>query len=210
MLKFGFEKEFFIFNEDNNLVTVPDFLRSYADDSGLLVEARGEPSTNITQAVFNLKAKVFDLEHLTRTKNFCLSDFPIQKVSRELRIQARRQFSKGTIEYQNFYGFQHHRNNRSEHYAGLHFSITNESEFSYTTRGSDGVESRAKFTYNKNFDWPRIFIALDNIYKSTIRATKRNPGFYELKSNGRVEYRSLPSDVNLENLIYNLREILNV
>jgi hypothetical protein len=52
-----------------------------------------------------------------------------------------------------------------------------------------------------NFDWMRWFLLFDKAFKEEIKNSYRNPGFYELKSDGRIEYRSLPNNINMDKLI---------
>ena len=53
----------------------------------------------------------------------------------------------------------------------------------------------------QNFDWVKLFTHLDDCFSKEIEESGRNPGFYEVKFDGRVEYRSLPSNINLKKVI---------
>ena len=205
-MKMGLEKEFFVVRDGKAQSLASEGLKNFHipyDECGWLAEARGEPFGNIVDAVFSLKAAVYKIQKnvnkvngelkITEANLYSLSDEPVMKVDRSTKLQCARSFSKGVIKYQNLYGHQCHRNSLSEATAGVHISFT--CEQSYHVRDSEYIK------YNANFDWPQIFIKLDKAFADEIKAAKRRPGFYELKENGRVEYRSLPSNVNLDKVI---------
>jgi hypothetical protein len=201
MLCWGFEKEFFLLNAQNEPQVIDANLRYLGyDDCGWLVEARSKPFSSIVEAVFSLKADIHRIEKkLAQKDGLVLSDQPLCKIDKKTRIKAHRQYSKPPIKYQNFYGYQFHRNAALEATAGLHVSVTQKS----SVYNKDGTSTE----YYKNFDWPFIFLAIDKEFKEEIKAAKRNPGFYEMKSDGRVEYRSLPANVDLDKLISVLSDI---
>lgn len=62
----------------------------------------------------------------------------------------------------------------------------------------------AEFSYPGFVDHAMLVGRLDSAFKAEIRAARRNPGFYERKGDGRIEYRSLPNNVDLEKV----REVL--
>jgi hypothetical protein len=209
MFKIGLEKEFFCLNEENEVCLVPANLPK--DDCGWLVEARGDPFKDIIEAIFSLKASCYRIEQamadynarLRHPENSILhiSDAPLMRVYRETRIEAQRRNEKGRIKYNNLYGHKSHRHTLAEATAGLHIHFSNEKKY-YS--GPDKSER----TYNANFDWPFIFTTLDREFADEIKAAKRHPGFYEIKQDGRVEYRSLPSNANLDKLIDVLNKVL--
>lgn len=213
-MRVGLEKEFFVVTENDVPVALVDDVKLPADECGWLAEARGEPHASIVQAVFSLKASIWEIEQALKRINAArvakattehpaqilkLCDTPIMRISREVRTAAGRVYQKPLIRYQNLHGHTSHRNTPAEAVAGVHISFTEEGRYT-TTNG----ETR---TYNKNFDWPRIFVELDKAFRDEIAAARRRPGFYELKHDGRVEYRSLPANVDLEKIIEVLRAI---
>ena len=209
-MRVGLEKEFFVVDEAGNpQVMVEDLQVLPYDECGWLAEARGKPYNNIVEAVYSLNATIFVIERQLANVNekrlinglggLKLSDAPVMKVDRKLKIKAARKFAKGIIAYQNLYGHDHHKNAQTEQMAGVHISFTEE--------GSYTVDHR-EYKYCKNFDWPQIFLALDREFKEEIAQSKRRPGFYELKPDGRVEYRSLPANVDLNKLIQVVSKII--
>jgi hypothetical protein len=200
MLKIGLEKEFFLVNaqELTSPLCITPEMNLPSDESGLQVEARGKPHTDITEAVFSLKADIHRIEKKL-PQGHIIVDVPIMTVSRSQRLLARTLYSKGTLKYANIYGHTDNRQKLSEITAGIHVSFTNQK--TYINKDDDVI------TYNQMFDYIKIFTALDKHYKKEIRAAKRNPGFYELKYDGRIEYRSLPANIDLDELIVVLKKI---
>lgn len=189
MITIGLEQEFFLCNGDQ-LVVVPQFIPH--DECGWLVEARSRPFDSLVEAVYSLQASVHDIkQQLSCTA--VLSPEPVMKVSKEVRVEASRKYSKGLTRYQNLYGHIRHRFAGNEAGAGIHITFAN--ILSYM----DNKHHQHKAGIN--FDWPRLFRLLDVEFAQEIKDTKRRPGFYELKHDGKVEYRSLPSNVPYDKLI---------
>lgn len=194
----GLEREFLVANvgEANRFIVVPDGLP--ADECGLLAEARGQPFHSVEEAVFSLQADSYRLAKLFEAKGLVLVDLPIGKIDRNTRIEAARKYAKGLVRYANLYGYKAHRNNMAEQTAGIHISFTDP----VTVTGRD-----CNTTVNGLFDWASIFVGLDKAFADEIKAAKRNPGFYELKHDRRIEYRSLPNNVNFNKLIEVLKKL---
>jgi len=199
-MKFGLEKEFFLLDAESNPQLVPKDLSS--DECGWLVEARGKPSSDPIESVFSLKASIYqeqqrlDKYNQKNDKSLQLSDQPVMKISRQLRTNAQRSYTKGLISYQNLYGHETHRNSIQD---GVHITFSKAAAMT--------CDCRKYHEYYTNFDWPRIFKVLDQNFAEEIKASKRNPGFYELKNLGLIEYRSLPANVDLDKVIQVLQEI---
>lgn len=204
-LTYGLEKEFFIKDAEENIVIVPASLPM--DSSGLLVEARGKPNTNIYQAVYSLEGEMKELVDKVRVLKLTPHFTDYEVISRPLRAKVNRQFEKGRTTFQNLYGHEYHRNPAGTHTAGVHISFT----LPTTVSASVVVEGRthtARVEVFKTWDWARLFIGLDKAFKEEIKAAKRNPGFYELKADGRIEYRSLPVTVDMEKVINTVKKLV--
>ena len=187
----GFEKEFFV-TKEKEVVVVPN--RIPHDDCGWLAEARSKPSGDVVEGVFSLKADEFRLRMLAIEEGLQLVATPFMKVPKEVRLAARREFSKGLTEYQNLYGHTSHGLPLAMADAGIHVSFT----FSRTKYY--GKKNR-KFEYNPVWDYPRLFGLLDRRFAMEIKLAKRRPGFYEIKPDGRIEYRSLPNTLHFTQLV---------
>lgn len=226
-MKFGFELEFFCQKvdptwdgtltegmTDSPLVPclVPPGLPY--DECGWLVEVRSEPHSDIRKAIALLNAEVELVTGQAKEKGIRLLRKPLFEIPRELKVQAARQHTKGLIKYQNIYGHETHRCPTRLQTASLHISLTNEREktFRKSTFTVDGkyirtTEVTEAFRYQGFVDHAKIFVGLDNAFAKEIRAAQRNPGFYERKDDGRIEYRSLPNDVDLEKVRTVLSEL---
>lgn len=176
-----------------------------ADSCGYLFEARGEPNRKVEQAIYSVLAEQFRIEAMLRKANtgnnsfLIASKVPYAPVSRRTISECLRNYTKGLVEFQNLYGFTEHRNRGRMRVAGLHISFTKPAEVV--------LHDKTTRIINQLFDYSSIFIALDKAFKKEIRETKRNPGFYEIKSDLRIEYRSLPNNVDLEKL-YDVLSVL--
>jgi len=189
-MKFGFEKEFFVM-KGREVVLCPNGVP--ADECGWLAEARGEPRDDIAEAYFSLEADIYRLEQRAEKASVDLKEVPLMKVSRKTRLAAARQHHKGRITYQNIYGHERHKFNMSEAAAGLHISFT---DAMHVRTEHDGTQ-----VVNQLFDFVQIFRALDKAFATEILLAKRKPGFYEIKNDLRIEYRSLPNNVDLDKVI---------
>ena len=191
----GLEKEFFLVNSEGKPEIIPSNIPM--DESGILAEARGQPFNNATEAVYSLMADIerlkdtVDLFNNINHSKFYLVDLPYMKVDRVTRIELSRRFTKPITKYQNLYGWTSHQNTINEHCAGIHISFTEQQTIT--------LEAKT-ITYNVLFDFPTIFRKLDSYFASTIKEAKRRQGFYEVKTDGRVEYRSLPANTPLQQI----------
>lgn len=193
--KIGLEKEFFLVH-DGRPMLIPDGMPK--DDCNLLVEARGNPYNDVVEAVYSLMADIERVELLNRKFapiGSCarLTDAPFMPIDRSLALKALRQSGKGPIRYQNLYGYEDHFNPRNTMTAGIHISFT----YPHVYSTKEGLNN----SVNQLFDFPQLFRYLDNMFAVEIKAARRRPGFYEIKNDNRVEYRSLPANVDLKKLI---------
>lgn len=210
-MKIGFELEAFcLASKDlgpdkggNALVPclVPDGLP--LDECGWLVEVRSEPHSDVTKAIFLLQAETRTVEAQAKAKRVSLSYVPLLEIPRDLKVKAARRHGKGLLTFRNLYGHETHRTRFAT--ASLHVSFTEERTFRY---GAGTPIVNHTFTYPGFIDHARIIVSLDKAFAKEIAAAKRNPGFYEVKGDGRIEYRSLPNNVCLDKLERELRRIL--
>jgi hypothetical protein len=206
-MKYGLEKELFIL-KNNVIQMVPKNSELPFDESGVLIEARGKPSDNIIEAVYNLKAEEYRITKIANNLEFITSDIPIMQVTRDFKREVRRNYTKGLISFQNMYNYKDNRHSQNEITAAVHISFTNpKSRIVNLYIGKDSAPISEKIIWNEYFDFIKYVKALDKAFKEEIKQSKRNPGFYEVKPDGRVEYRSLPSNVNLNKIIEVIQEI---
>jgi len=199
-LLIGLEHERFCF-KDGKVAVVPD--RIPADSCGWLTEARGEPFYDVAEALHSVMCANFKIDKLL-PKEYELKNVPLAVVDKRVKIAANRVYAKGLVAFHNYLGHELHRYSAKESCAGIHVSFTNPT----TIRWSSEKEKYEQ-TVNSAFDFIKIFVGLDKAFKDEIRVAKRNPGFYEFKSDGRVEYRSLPNDVSYDKLYDVLTRLLD-
>jgi hypothetical protein len=198
-MKYGLECEFFVSKKDahGEPVLVGGLDSSLTpDECGFLAEARGQPYGTIREAVFSLMADIHRLEQAAAKLDLTLIKLPNADVPASEILKSRRQFSKGVLSYQNLYGHEAHKEKRKKT-AGIHVSFT----CAASRTCFDSRKKEYTFHYQPIWDYVQVFRKLDLAFADEIKAAKRNPGFYELKSDGRIEYRSLPNDVDLMKII---------
>jgi len=191
MFRIGIELEEFCVNKDKEVVLIPKDSYIPHDGCGWLIEYRSEPCTDIVDAVFSLRAHEYKTTE--KLKKFGVSGVrePIMKPSKEVRMAARKRFIKSLVKFNNIYGYQCHKNTLAEAVAAVHISVT------FSTEGKNG-------SINKVWDFPDFIRYMDNKFEKEISEAKRRPGFYEIKDDGRVEYRSLPNNIDLTKLMYEI------
>jgi hypothetical protein len=192
-MKLGFEVEAFCLKDGKPVLptTLP------IDECGWLAEVRSEPHTDVRKAIYLLMAEMEAVEALAAKEGITLSYVPLLEIPRDLKVQAARAHGKGQISYRNIYGHECHKNSTKLQTASLHISFTEFKEFVYY-EGAD--KNRRTFNYPGFVDHAKIIASLDKAFKEEIWKAKRNPGFYEVKGDGRIEYRSLPNNIDLEKL----------
>lgn len=201
-MKIGFELEAFLLDVEGKPQIVPEKLP--LDECGWLVEIRSTPFAGIVEAVHLLRAEKEKVEAKVARLGFTLDYSPLKEISRELKVKAARKHGKGVLRYRNVYGYETHKNPSALATASLHISFTEEKVFNYV----DQDKRERKFEYSGFVDHARLIVALDKDFKDEIKKAKRNPGFYEVKLDGRIEYRSLPNDVDLNKVTSVLGSLL--
>lgn len=202
MVKFGFELEAFCLDSSGAVSLVPSGIPF--DECGWLCEIRSEPHVAIYKAIHLLIAEQKKVEIDALKAGVNLHYTPLLEIPRPLKVQAARRFGKGLIAYKNIYGYETHRNSTRFQTASLHVSVTNQAEWHYT----DQKDRPQVHRYAGFVDHARLISLFDRRFKTEIAAAKRNPGFYEIKPDGRIEYRSLPNNVDLFKVAEVLEEFL--
>lgn len=188
--RLGLEVEFFIINPEGRIVNAYQ-VGAPTDGYPLLAEARGRPFDCPYQAVGSVLGEVDRIRALVRVVGYDLlfqdwvkRDAHVRKLHEE--ILRGPGLSHKRHDWQNLYGRPVSAKNRSHIAAGLHISFTYED----SVRDDDGQVVRE---VNRNFDYPSVFRSLEKEFGEEIKNSGRGLGFYEVKPDGRVEYRSLPA-----------------
>jgi len=195
MMNFGLEKEMFVTDSLGKLVL--PCLGLPTDHNPILAEARGDPANNIIDAVFLLEAQVYRMHKIAERAKQKLSDEPISKINNNLRDKIHRdsRLRKAADVSENLYGHMRHKNKDNEVTAGVHLSVTNKRTYVINAKENQ------LGTFNAPWDFAKFVLFMDTLFAVEILKAKRNPGFYEIKPDGRIEYRSLPANVNLYKVI---------
>lgn len=203
-MKYGLEHEFFVQDSSGSFICLTPERGIPADDCLLLAESRGEPAGNIVDAVHNLMASNYRLDKLVTEKGFSLVQVNCATIPRITHREALRGIrAKGPSLFKNLYGhLEDVKEDRNVVNAAIHVSFTNERVLTYmehTQGASTGRQREQKF--NTLWDYVQMFRHLDEAFKEEISGANRLPGFYEIKEDGRIEYRSLPATTSLEKII---------
>ena len=188
-MKIGLEVEFF--GLQNGQIANMEKLGIPSDEYPLLAEARGLAFNCPFQAIGSVRAEIEKIVSLMLSKNITPVFENWIKKDKNIDIQHEEILRGGLnkhIAYRNLNSLPVSRKNKSFISAGLHVSFTNPNSFNYSDK-----EQNKTFNYNSVFDFPHIFNKITQEFKEEIKVSERVPGFYEVKSDGRVEYRSLPA-----------------
>ncbi len=189
MFRIGLElEEFCIDKSSKEIILIPKDSNIPHDGCGWLIEYRSEPCKDIVEAVYSLRAAEHRAQGLLKKFGVCGARNPVMKPSKEVRMAARKRFIKSLVAFNNIYGHQCHKNTLAEAVAAVHISIT------FSTEGKHG-------RINQIWDYADFIRYMDDAFASEINESKRRPGFYEIKPDGRFEYRSLPNNIDLDKLM---------
>ncbi len=212
---FGLEQEFFFISSFSDSeagqevyeVPPPNCPR---DNAGWLVEARGRPFRDPIESVFSLRADIDRIERkycnkrmegmsLVRDRYLWASDR--QKVPMRVKNTCLRKYGlpKKDKLIENLYEEALNDDQLEWDYAGIHINISNMINRSHVAD-----------TMTEMFDYVPIIRFLDEKFKSQIKNAHRLRGSYsikELEGGPGLEYRSLPTTVDLDEIAAALNEM---
>lgn len=187
MKKIGFESEYFVSKIDGTVPVIPPNLFP-KDESGILIEIRGEPGNSYV-SVFSFVKEYFRVRDMLHEAGLKIMNHCRMRLPNDLKLELSRQFSKPIYKAQNIYSATRtHVKNKSYQYAGLHIHFSNNEKRDYTS--PEGIKSTVVIPHI--LDMPSIIKKMDVKYKDIITSEYRNIGCYELK-NDNFEYRSMPT-----------------
>jgi len=220
MKQIGFEREYFLEDKEGNLVLNPREQGFPVDDFGVLVEARGEPNSNIEKAVLSLLVKEAFLRKKAKELGLRLMIKSYMNLTKKQISEAYALYGKDPTPNtrRNLYGLDREISLKKI-YAGLHVHFSNIEKENVTTeiknyildakKKTDWTETETREIVTNNFiDLALIIRHLDDKFKEDIEKTKRTKGEYEIKEHG-FEYRSLPAISSIWDVAKESMNILN-
>lgn len=209
-MKYGLEKEFFL-KKGTKFILVPNDLPK--DECGWLLELRTTPSSNINDCIDELMVMEYRTRREVESRGYTLVESPVETLPQDLVRKAMAAGDKGVAKYKNYLGYEYHNIKQGERTASVHISFTNpliiqvpREKTELWTRQDGKVELKTIaqepgiVVVNQMFDYMPYFLALDKEFQEEIKSSSRVPGMYEIKFDGRIEYRSLPNNIDLYKL----------
>lgn len=193
MLKFGFEREFFLYKK-GVISLVPKEGGIPMDECGYLVESRSEPHFDPIKAAFLLLAEEFKLRMEVAKAGYKLVLKPFEIITPEFQRQALRHFGKNALPHErgNLWELELPIEQDIVGRAGLHIHFSNPIDFR-------DKRHRLVGTASQMIDMVKIIQTLDKAFEKEITDARRIKGNYEMKSgtHGGFEYRSLPANIDV-------------
>lgn len=217
-MKYGIELEFFVVDQQDKLIPAYT-VTTNVDGNPIIGELRTKVHDNIVDCIFELKKLLFleeeklarknlkiDLSTIKTVDDAFLKDLRKSKefinkkehtVLEELSIYPKgttgKILPKGTLR------------------ASLQVNLSDNKEFTYTEYNKVTIEDKYKYdiktaskSYSGIFDYVSIISKLDEAFKEELKTSNRVKGVYAIKSGelgDRVEYRSLPNNIDPNKLI---------
>lgn len=212
MKNFGIELEFFVKEVSTGNIIPAYKATTNLDGNPFVGELKTKIYSNIYELVYNLKSLIHEESDLLKLKGFEMVFDPIVKISKEEFISLRRdkkyinQKELELLDEISIYNKSTGKVLPSNIYkASLQINISdNDCKDIYIDGKSKEVNTSNVFDFNK------IIRMLDIQFKNEIKQTNRVPGVFAIKNGilgNRVEYRSLPNNVDLDKLISILLKI---
>ena len=204
-MKYGIELEFFVTKNDN---VVPAYQATHNLDGNPVVgELRTKVFKSISECIFDLKRLMYLEKKQLNNKGFNMLIQPEVTVNDEFirKLRKNRNFydMKGKMysDPLSIYGeAKTHILPVNKFKAALQINFSKD-RYLYTTDKGRRINGGVIFNYVD------LIRGLDIEFKEEIKATKRVSGIYSIKDgevSERIEYRSLPNNVNLFKVIESL------
>lgn len=221
-MNYGIELEFFVLDNRTELIVPAYKATNNLDGNPVVGEIKTGIFDNIIDCVFDLEKKLFIEKTTLENKGFQLSLIPQTKVDNNFLINLRKDTkyinnkNLEVLEEKSIYNKSIGKLlPRGVYKASLQVNISNNSDVSYFEYEKITVEDKYKYdkkrvtkSYSDVFDYITIINKLDKAFLPEIKATSRVAGVYAIKSGElgkRIEYRSLPNNINLVKLITTLK-----
>lgn len=202
MYIFGLELETFLMNEKDEII-VPDPKIHPTDSFIGLLEFRSKPNSNIFTCFGEIESQIQEFIYKHKYSCPCLiSNHTFTPTQKQLIRKRTEIHNKSYLDAQNIYNLKPKTLNNKT-IASLQINISNEISPQYTHKEILIPAVYGLLNINK------IISSLDTRFKDDIKTAGRQPGWYAIKDQIRLEYRSLPNDIYTPHFFHNLQDIIN-
>lgn len=225
-MKYGIELEYFIL--DKNDMLIPAYkATSNLDGNPVIGEIRTKVHDNILDCIFELEKLIFIEKNFLSKKGYKM-DISNTKTVDDKFLENLRRCRDFTDKKENeileeFSVYPKGKTGKilSKNIlkASLQVNISKNGNFSYPEYTKVTVDDKYKYDcktiykqHSDIFNYPSYIFKLDEAFSKEIDEAKRVKGVYSIKSGEigtRIEYRSLPNNINLQKLLYILDDNLN-
>lgn len=220
---YGIELEFFIVDVDNDLVPACKVTNNL-DGNPIIGEIKTKVHPNIVDCIFELNKLIYQENAKIVSKGYFMRIAPQYKVSDSFLINLRKDkayINRKQLEILETFSIYPKGKvakvlPKGLYKASLQISFSDNKEFVYSEYEKITVEDKSKYisksknkVYSTVFNYVDIIYKLDEAFASEIKAAERIKGVYAIKegvTGDRIEYRSLPNNIDFSKLLKLLDE----
>lgn len=207
-MKFGLEFEFFVKRNDNGEVVIAQEATYNLDANPVVGELRTIVHSDLVSAVFELKKLIYEEKKRLAQRGYSMliaSEVILTK-DKLRQLRATTGYSKTPLLEKSIYpkGALSKILGKGLFKASLQINMSKEYTSAVEFTDSKGKRYYVNKQFSEVFDYVSIISKFDICFANEIKEAKRVKGVYAIKDgvNGsRVEYRSLPNTVFLEDLL---------
>lgn len=217
-MKYGIEQEFFVLNKEDKLV--PAYaVTTNLDGNPVIGEVRTRIHDTILDCVFELKKLLYTEKEKLAKLGYKISTDYMVKVDDEFLKSLRKSkdfINKKDLEILEELSIYPDGEvgkvlDKGVFKVALQINFSNNKIFTYPEYEKITVDNKSKWeskqsskSYSELFDYVSLISKLDKAFEKEINETDRIKGVYAIKTGelgNRIEYRSLPNNVNLNKII---------
>ena len=220
-MNYGIELEFFVVDKQGALVPAYT-VTSNIDGNPIIGEIRTGVHKNIIDCVFELKKLIYLEEAKIKAKGLLIEFSFVKTVNDEFLKKLRKckeaVDKKVTTVLEELSIYPNGKTSKilpkGIFKASLQINFSENKNFSYVEYEKITVEDKSKYVtktaiknYASLFDYVSLINKLDEAFKQEIVRSGRTKGVYAIKNGelgDRIEYRSLPNNIDLDKLIKTL------
>lgn len=216
-INYGIELEFFVSDDKDQIIPAYEVTNNL-DGNPIIGEIRTKIHDNIVDCIFELKKLLFLETEKINKQGYKLLLIPETKVDDTFLKNLRKDKSyinKKDVEILEelsiYSGNTGKMLPKGVYKASVQINFSENSEISYQKYTKVSVEDKYKYDvstdyakYSQVFDYVTILRKLDIMFTEEIKNTNRVKGVYAIKNGElgkRIEYRSLPNNIDLDKLL---------